>query len=42
MKTRLLAIILPLLLLLVSCSDSTDKTPTLLNVSYDQIGRAHV
>lgn len=35
MKTRLLAIILPLMFLLVSCSDSTDKTPTLLNVSYD-------
>jgi len=35
MKIRFLAVILPLALLLASCSDSTDKTPTLLNVSYD-------
>jgi sulfate transport system substrate-binding protein len=35
MKTRFLTILLPLLFLLVSCSDSTDKIPTLLNVSYD-------
>ncbi len=35
MKTRLLATIPLLLVFLVSCSDSTDKTPTLLNVSYD-------
>ena len=35
MKTRFSAIFLPLIFLLVSCSDSTDKIPTLLNVSYD-------
>ena len=35
MKTRLLATFPLLLVFLVSCSDSTDKTPTLLNVSYD-------